>query len=159
MARDFDPVSRDADRTVELTYDLELDAEGNIVGGEWRFHRNLTNAVEDSHPDTIWSVVPGIRMYSSVPEYEIPQWNRGERIPEGVLPFARRAAETMKPPFGPSDSIRHDVYRPMPLALVVDRLVELSRPGRTQHQISRVPGRYRQSFTWLTDEQWARGDE
>ncbi len=157
-ARTVDPVSADANHSVDLTYDLELDARGNIVGGEWRFHRNLVNSLADSHPDTLWLVVPGIRMYSRISEFEMPAWAAHDPIPEALLPFAKQAALTMKPPFGPNDLVQHDVYRPQPLALIVDNLVELSRPGRTQHEISRIPGRYRSSFSWLSDADWARPD-
>ncbi len=150
-ARDTDSVRQDRDHTVDLRYDLELDAAGNIVGGEWWFYQdifrpNLADDLNDSHPDTLWLTVPGIRMYSTANEAAMPAWNSGEPIPAGLLPFAQAAARTMKPPFGPNDSVQHDVFRPQPLPVVVERLVELSRPSREHHQLSRVPGRYRPSF-------------
>jgi len=41
---------QDAVRTVSYVYDVELDAEGKIVGGEWYQNR---------HPDFLWGVAPG----------------------------------------------------------------------------------------------------
>jgi len=51
-----DDESGDAYRTLSYLYDLELDAEGNIIGGEW--YRN-------EHPDFAWLPLAGTRAVSS----------------------------------------------------------------------------------------------
>jgi hypothetical protein len=48
----IDDESRDRRIDTHLRYDLELDAQGNIVGGEWR---------GDTHPDFLWTPTPGAR--------------------------------------------------------------------------------------------------
>jgi hypothetical protein len=159
----------DRDHSVDLRYDLELDAAGNIVGGEWWFYQdifrpNMTDDLNDSHPDTIWLVVPGVTMFSTVVEGSVPAWDANndgqytERVPEGLVPYARAAAMTMKPPFGANDPVQHDVYRPQPLSNLVYDLVSQARPGRDQVAIRRIPGRYRGTFTWMDDASWARPD-
>jgi Transglutaminase elicitor len=51
-----DDASTDVLRTVTYLYDLELDANGNLMGGEW--YRN-------EHPDFEWMVLDGARAESS----------------------------------------------------------------------------------------------
>lgn len=50
--REEDKPSMDAVQSVTYEYDLELDAEGDIIGGEW--YRN-------KHPDFLWTPPPGAR--------------------------------------------------------------------------------------------------
>lgn len=155
--------TEDIDHAVDLRYDLELDARGNIVGGEWWFYEDifrptLADDLSDSHPDTMWLVAPGLSMFSTVNEGNLPVWNEGAPAPQGLVPYARAAAMTMKAPFGANDPVQHDVYRPQPLSNLVFELVKRARPGRDRHTISRIPGRYRSSFTWLNDDQWMAPD-
>ncbi|MCE3010580.1 MAG: peptidase [Proteobacteria bacterium] len=42
----FDEESHDQKTTVEYVYDLEIDAEGKVIGGEW---------YQNAHPDFLWS--------------------------------------------------------------------------------------------------------
>lgn len=51
-----DSSQQDAIRWVNYDYDLELDANGNIIGGEWYL---------DSHPDFVWNPKKGDRPLSS----------------------------------------------------------------------------------------------
>ncbi|MDK2123900.1 hypothetical protein [Parachitinimonas caeni] len=50
-----DSPSRDAITNVSYMYDLELDANGNIIGGEWYTNR---------HPDFLWTPAPTTRAQS-----------------------------------------------------------------------------------------------
>ncbi|MCO4754193.1 MAG: hypothetical protein KC478_06910 [Bacteriovoracaceae bacterium] len=57
---DFDIEKNDRYQYVQYAYDLELDAEGNIVGGEW-----YTN----KHPDFLWTPFENSKAHSVVDDY------------------------------------------------------------------------------------------
>lgn len=76
----------DATKTVEYLYDVELDSNGYIVGGEW-----YTN----KHPDFLWTPEPGGRalLDSETSNRGIEgSWTLGSRIPDGLADFAQGAA-------------------------------------------------------------------
>ncbi|OZG75398.1 hypothetical protein BTA51_03200 [Hahella sp. CCB-MM4] len=55
MHREIDRPSYDGAFSVRYMYDLELDSEGNIIGGEWYTNR---------HPDFLWTPAPGAHAVS-----------------------------------------------------------------------------------------------
>jgi uncharacterized protein YozE (UPF0346 family) len=73
-----DTLANDYQRVVNYTYDLELDAEGRILGGEW---------YANAHPDFLWTPPPGV-MASATTDYAATgDWA------DGAPPLAwRRAA-------------------------------------------------------------------
>ena len=85
----------------EYTYDLELDAKGDIVGGEWH---------QDQHPDFIWAVEPGYRPLSmgDILLGRDNQWD-GVQVPTNWQNAARISSA-----------------RNQPLEAIVSKLVELS---------------------------------
>jgi hypothetical protein len=88
-------------KTVRYTYDLELDVQGNIVGGEW---------YNSEHPDFLWSVVAGNTATSVGDEYlsrsgDRSLWNRSQPLPQSW----RQAALSSSP-------------RSQPLARIVESL-------------------------------------
>lgn len=89
--------------TVSYYYDLELDQDYNIVGGEW---------YQQAHPDMLWKPQPGV--YASVRgEENLPDW-------EGNLPL-------------PQDFFKLGVYgsaQKMPLNKILHKLVEWSLGAR-----------------------------
>jgi len=88
---------------LDLIYDLEIDSFGKIIGGEWH---NLDN----KGPDFIWSIPNGFRSLS-LADKSIdlnPQWN-GERVPLEWV-----------------DSIRSASAQCQPMAIIVERLIEMS---------------------------------
>jgi hypothetical protein len=100
-----DPV-HDYRRTARYLYDLELDAAGRVIGGEW-----YTNV----HPDFVWNPVFGARPYT-IGDRQIdridPQsgWSGDRSVPDSWRPGAVSASR-----------------QGMPLAKVVETLVALSR--------------------------------
>ncbi len=62
--RTFDNASYDYVSRVTYRYDLELDAEGNIIGGEW---------YSNKHPDFLWTPPVGTKAKSWV-ETQYPQY-------------------------------------------------------------------------------------
>ena len=82
-------------------YDLELDAKGNIVGGEW-----YTNA----HPDFLWVPDQKERAVSPADRFLRGEWNAGkEALPASWTSAAVRASQGQQP-----------------LAKVVEALIEAS---------------------------------
>lgn len=58
--RRTDSEALDAPKDVEMLYDLELDADGNIIGGQWRsteVGKNFLNIKANDHqPDFFWTI-------------------------------------------------------------------------------------------------------
>ena len=72
--RDTDRESLDSLKDIEMLYDLELDADGNIIGGQWRtteIGKNFLNIGADhTQPDFFWTVTKHWRTAG-----EVKQWN------------------------------------------------------------------------------------
>lgn len=79
---------QDSDATVRYTYDLELDENKNIIGGEW---------YEGRHPDFLWTPVPGSVALSSFDEGLQGQWDGTGEIPAAWLEPAKKAAGESQP--------------------------------------------------------------
>ena len=83
--RRSDSAELDGTTTVEYVYDLELDGEGNILGGEW---------YSNKHPDFLWtpdepSPTSGRALLGGEMSRLIEgSWARGARIPSGMAQFA-----------------------------------------------------------------------
>jgi hypothetical protein len=101
-----DSEEEDSTRTVSFMYDLELDAKGNIVGGEW---------YENDHPDFLWTPRAGQKAYSSaekplVGSSEVVSWDpRKLPVPSTLRKLAPNHNQRGKP-----------------LGLVVEKLIEAS---------------------------------
>jgi hypothetical protein len=68
-----DSASKDKMKSTEYTYDLELDANYNILGGEWgdRSKENGVDAEYADQPDFLWMSAPEILPYSEMSLYAI----------------------------------------------------------------------------------------
>jgi len=93
--------SADPVNTADYIYDLELDAEGSILGGEW-YH--------NTHPDFLWTPPPGARARTPADRFAIGSWS-----PPAPLPLAWRMAA------------RRGAASGRPLAKIVEALIQLSR--------------------------------
>jgi hypothetical protein len=71
---DTDSEEVDSPKEVEMLYDLELDADGNVIGGQWRsteVGKNFLNIGADrTQPDFFWTVTKHWRRAG-----EVKQWN------------------------------------------------------------------------------------
>jgi hypothetical protein len=91
--RDYDYEIYDFNSDMRLKYDLELDEQGVIVGGEWH---------SDKFPDFLWRPVPGV-FPRSVGDSELDQlaeqsvWNSNEMVPAFWLDAASKAANNSQP--------------------------------------------------------------
>jgi hypothetical protein len=94
---------RDAQRSVRYLYDLELDADGEVIGGEWYTHR---------HPDFLWTPPASARPRTPADTMIHGHWARDRPLPE---PWRRLAWST-------SNSAR-----PSPLATIVEALIARAR--------------------------------
>jgi hypothetical protein len=87
--------------TVLYKYDLELDASGRIIGGEWYTGK--------AHPDFLWTPPPEARAISAAEQFATGEWAADCALPESWRRAARRAAGSN-----------------MPLAKIVEALIKLS---------------------------------
>lgn len=82
---DTDVAENDIIRWVRYKYDLELDANGRIVGGEWK---------TPGHPDFIWKARGGARPQSPLDPYlNTTKWNLEGTIPPLWATLGQRGAE------------------------------------------------------------------
>ena len=98
-----DDASRDQLNRVQYIYDLELDAQGAIIGGEWYSNR---------HPDFLWTPPPDARARTAADALASGEWPEGQALPEAWRRAALRAAESYS--------------GAAPLARIVERLLELA---------------------------------
>jgi hypothetical protein len=108
-ARTTDSEDLDMTTTATYRYDLELDAAGKIVGGEW---------YAGAHPDFLWVPVKGKHALGQVDEYLMQQapsvrWSVGRPVPQEWRQGAVHAAR-----YG------------TPLALIVERMFEMAQASR-----------------------------
>jgi hypothetical protein len=96
-----DSSTNDAVIDVDYYYDLELDASGKIIGGEW-----YTN----SHPDFLWTPPKGSRAVSRYENLATGTWQTGKAIPASWRAAAAKASADMTP-----------------LAAIVEQLFKLSQ--------------------------------
>jgi len=99
--RTTDQPSRSDVNTVTYKYDLELDEQGRIVGGEWHVGR--------THPDFLWTPLPDVRVTTAADSFAKGDWSLDQPVPEEWRKAALRASELA-----------------MPLAKVVEALVRLA---------------------------------
>lgn len=98
--REFDDSRLDAVNNVTYRYDLELDSNNNIIGGEW-----YTNA----HPDFLWTPAPEARAKDIADGY-ITKWGSAESVPSNytrVAPYSSAKGQ--------------------PLAKIVEELIERAK--------------------------------
>ena len=107
--------SRRFDQTRKATYkyDLELDASGEVIGGEWYQVR---------HPGFLWAVPQGTIAVSDFESQAKGDWDPSQPVPVAWTLAAEKAGE-----------------KGQPLAKVVQKLIELSR--RPHLETFRLSGR------------------
>lgn len=86
--RETDSVSHDNTTTVVYTYDLELDADEEIIGGEW--YSNL-------HPDFMWTPPKRARPHVSSAEKNLGRWDARSELPSDWQQLGAAAAKQGKP--------------------------------------------------------------
>lgn len=80
------PDKDDNQRTVHYLYDLELDAEGNIIGGEW---------YNNTHPDFLWTPALESRpmAYGDYHLLGSPMWDGKRPLDNKWIKFAKQSAK------------------------------------------------------------------
>lgn len=77
-------MTKDITKTLRYFYDLELDAKGNVIGGEW-----YTSA----HPDFIWTFAPGSQARARADlEIDPREWMTSGPVPSHWTSAAQRAS-------------------------------------------------------------------
>lgn len=70
----------DAHRSVKYLYDLEIDASGNIIGGEW---------YQNAHPDFLWGANTTVTMNTANYNLIKNRWDGTKPIPSDYKEFAQ----------------------------------------------------------------------
>lgn len=102
-----DNASRDAIHNVRYMYDLELDENDNIIGGEW---------YNNKHPDFLWTPTPEARAQTYYDHDITGEWDQSEAMPEVWRDAAKDAAQAQN----------------APLAVIVEHLIKFSRAQAQQ---------------------------
>ena len=87
--RTFDTPGHDEKNSVIYKYDLELDKNGKIIGGEWYTGRR--------HPDFLWTPPPGTRAVTTADAFATSSWSPNRPIPDSWRKAAWRASESSQP--------------------------------------------------------------
>lgn len=83
-----DSEEKDSTTTATYMYDLELDEEGNIIGGEW---------YQNTHPDFLWTPNKGVEALTEY-DYDISgNWNLKKGLPESWIAMAQTASKEQLP--------------------------------------------------------------
>lgn len=78
----FDEESHDQKTTVEYVYDIEIDAEGKIIGGEW---------YQNAHPDFLWSPEEKAKIQNRYDAHAT--WDTTTELPAAQKTSARQSAK------------------------------------------------------------------
>lgn len=118
-------------------YDLELDKDGNIIGGEWKSHKrnkvkkNLFGKRKPGEkPDFIWYAPVGLKAQSYDEPMVSGHWQEGEPLPVSWIEAAKMAAGKNNLDYaGERDANGNLPFRPQPEVIfsIAERLLELSR--------------------------------
>lgn len=100
--RETDSARYDSIQKVTYYYDLELDAAGNIIGGEW---------YQNKHPDFLWTPGPDKRAVTRYDSQAGGDWQTDEALPASWRSAAQAAASQQS----------------APLAAIVERLIQATR--------------------------------
>lgn len=145
---DHSKVNEDKYSELVSLYDLELDAQGNVIGGQWRGYKDLIKKKGSSkmkRPDFLWVVPKDYRRYFE--GVKLSSWDitSGEAAPQEWKNAAEAAhsffyenskkfgnAETCKVKHKETGEVKEvpcefRYPRPQPLVQVVDQLIELSK--------------------------------
>lgn len=113
-----DSSQNDSINTVSYMYDLELDANGAIIGGEW---------YSNGHPDFLWSPPSDAHAASSGDRYirNASEWKVGEPLPKFWRDIAIQTAVRYQQPLisilEPLVKAANDAPAPAPAPVVPDR--------------------------------------
>lgn len=81
--RELDRPEDDNILSVEYYYDLEIDDEGQIIGGEW---------YQNAHPDFLWSPTVGAKAQAPDEISSSAVWDPSQVVPRDLQRMAKRAA-------------------------------------------------------------------
>jgi hypothetical protein len=151
-----DHESMDEGKDIDMLYDLELNAKGDIVGGQWRTKETGKGLLFDKNkrkqPDFFWSVTKNWKSYF-VGRTDLPEWKDGSRQPPRSYKDASILASANKyystPDYGWYDrcelkrkkktklnknlpkylkvNCEHIYEKPQPLIQVVNKLIEMAQ--------------------------------
>lgn len=144
----YDSPAKDDLKDIDMMYDLELDEEGNVVGGQWRLTEKgkviggRASAIKNTQPDFFWVVTKDWKKFFK--EADVSTWKNTNALPPSDWLEAARGAhnftymQTHDMGFSNKCKVKkrrkivevpceHKFNRPQPLVNVVNTLIDLSR--------------------------------
>lgn len=127
-----DSPSKDKTKSLTLRYDLELDANDEIIGGEWReyadpFRPTIEETRAYTHPSIVWLAPHGTKAWSvGDVAIENVKWDGQGTAPAAWL----NASKTIASQHKEIETIKGDaisIPTPQPLGPLVELLINLSR--------------------------------
>ena len=122
----------------DFVYDLELDQDGNIVGGEWinkvvrrrQGRRIVEKEKAGDKPDFLWYAPRGMKAVAMDESMATGEWQTDTPLPESWAQAAISASyETNLDYSSDMDEEGRYPYRPQPEVIfgIVEKLLEMSR--------------------------------
>lgn len=151
--KNTDSEEDDKEATKTMLYDLELDANGNIIGGQWRT-KEVGKGSNHNQPDFFWVVTKDWRNYfgetttiwKDGQQKQLPEWTDLSTTPPADWKLAAEGAHSFvyqqTHDFGWSErceikneetgevvkvACEYKINKPQPLVNVVNKLLELSQ--------------------------------
>lgn len=147
-----DDQSKDPMKKKTMLFDLELDAQGNVIGGQWRADKDPRNfnkegdAAKTNQPDFFWTLPKNYQSYFQN-NPSLPNWNPAyQQTPPAAWGDAAKSAHmftynvTREYGFNEKCTVINDATRetrevpcefqhpkPQPLINLVNKLLEMSR--------------------------------
>jgi UDP-3-O-[3-hydroxymyristoyl] glucosamine N-acyltransferase len=134
-----DSLSQDDHKSIKIRYDLELDENDNVIGGEWRQYddptdQKLNETGTYARPNLVWHVPAGTEP-SSMSDFAVADapWDGKGPAPEAWLKASRsKDAQLIGASHHKGRQLLEagfvDITDPQPLKPLVDLLLDLSSP-------------------------------
>jgi hypothetical protein len=128
-----DGVRNDKHASLTVRYDLELDENDNIVGGEWHRFDDPSNQTDMeanayAQPDLVWLAPSDLKAWS-IADLDINTlpWNGTGEVPAEWKKAAIKASMNQTTTTNINNGKQYVVASPQPLAFLVDLLIQMSR--------------------------------
>ncbi len=127
-----DGPDRDDVGKLKIRYELELDANYEIIGGEWRQFRDpweprMSEVADYAQPDILWIMPDGVRAWAAVDENIASDWNGIGVPPANWATASKLGSAVTKEQFYKYTGKKEIVPNPQPLSKIVYSLLELSQ--------------------------------
>lgn len=131
-----DSVQDDKIKHLEIRYDLELDADYRVIGGEWKGKEDPGKGTETrdvaKYPGFLWKFEAQQPKAMSVADFDFPETDVNQVSRDVLIAASKKAAQFKYNHYnwdenGNATSVKRTEMKPQPLSKVVDALFNLAR--------------------------------